>query len=250
MSEQWKVFALRAGCSEIDHSMATYLERIGEPLVIPHTMFALVRGSETAVVDTSFQSAEAVNAAYPQKIWRDQREHPLELLKELGVRSDSVGLVVCTHLHYDHRGCNALFANARVLVQRRELEYALNPTAKVMEREFFSPKGGFSPPFDPRRLELLDGDARIAPGLSLRTLPGYTPGSQGEVVETRDGAVGLAGDLVMVQENFDAEQPVGLHTSVDAWYESLAKLKGRVDRVVPSHDMRVFTADEPIAEIA
>jgi N-acyl homoserine lactone hydrolase len=243
------VFALRAGRSEMDQSMATYLAGMGEPLVIPHTMFAVV-GRCNVVVDTSFESAEAVRAAYPQDIWRDEAEHPVSLLAQIGLTPADVDVVVCTHLHYDHCGCNKLFPGARVLAQRRELSYALNPTSKVMLKEFFSPAGGFVPPFDPARLELVDGDQEIRDGVSLVTLPGHTPGSQGVLVETAGGRLALAGDLVMVRENFEDEIPVGLHTDLDAWYQSVAKLRNLTDRVIPSHDMRVFETGDAVVEIA
>lgn len=246
----WKVFALRAGRSRIDRSMATYLEGIGVPLVIPHTMFILRRGRDTIAVDTSFSSTEEVQAAYPQEIWRQDDEHPRALLGEIGLELADVELVICTHLHYDHCGCNELFARARVLVQRRELEYALAPKAKLMEREFFSPSGGFTPPFDAARCEPVDGDLDLHGGLKLLWLPGHTPGSQGVLVPTDSGPLCLAGDLVMVRENFEQVMPVGLHTDVDAWYSSHAKLRTYTDHVVPSHDMRVFDGDQRIAELA
>lgn len=245
----WKVFALLAGRSKMDRSMATYLEGMGRPLVIPHTMFVLLRGHESVIVDTSFCSPEAVNSAYPQEIWRDADEHPLSLLAQLDLEPSGVELVICTHLHYDHCGCNRLFPDARVLVQRRELAYALNPIAKLMEREFFSPAGGFTPPFDAATLELVDGDTALGNGLELITLPGHTPGSQGVMVDTPGGPLCLAGDLIMVAENFDDELPVGLHTDLDAWYESHAKVRSRTDRVVPSHDLRLFSDGDPVAEI-
>lgn len=231
----------------MDHSMATYLENIGEELVIPHSMFALL-GPQTAVVDTSFDSPEAVSAAYPQEIWRAGEEHPLALLRSLGIEAEDVDVVVCTHLHYDHCGCNRLFPGATVIAQRRELEYALNPKSKLMQREFFSPAAGFEPPFDPAQFKLVDGDLDLGSGLLLMTLPGHTPGSQGVLVQTSQGPLALAGDLVMVRENFEQEIPVGLHTDVDAWYASVAKLKGLTDWVIPSHDMRVF-GEDAVAEI-
>lgn len=245
----WDVFALCAGRSRMDRSMATYLENMGEPLEIPHTMFVLV-GPEPVVVDTSFHSPELVKAVYPQDIWRDDAEHPRLLVAELGVTPDDVRLVVCTHLHYDHCGCNWLFPNARIVVQRREVEYARRPTAKLMWREFFSPAGGFRPPFDEAQLDPVEGDADLMDGLSVLSLPGHTPGSQGVLVRTREGLLGLPGDLVMVRENFDDEIPVGLHTSIDDWYLSLERLKRRTDWVVPFHDLRVFAGGERIVRIA
>ena len=69
-------------------------------------------------------------------------------------------------------------------------------------------------------------------------IAGAYSGSQGVVIATTRGPMCLAGDLVMVLENLTDEIPVGLHTNVDAWYRSLAKVKQITDWVVPSHDMR------------
>ena len=119
-----------------------------------------------------------------------------------------------------------------------------------MEREFFSPSGGFTPPFDPAQMDLLDGDTQLGDGLHLLHLPGHTPGSQGVAVTTERGVLGLLGDNVMVEENWAANIPVGLHTDLDAWYRSLARARGAVDRVVPSHDLRVFDGDQLVVQVA
>lgn len=239
---EWRVWALRAGRSQMDRSLATYLTGMGQPLIIPHTMFVLV-GEMTVVVDTSFSSVSEVRSAYPQEIWRADDEEPVVLLRELGISPLAVELVICTHLHYDHCGGNASFPNAQVIVQERELEYALAPTSQLMIREYFSPGWGFPATFDKDSLSLVRGDAEVSPGLRLLALPGHTPGSQGALVDTSHGVLALPGDLIMLYENFTETIPVGLHTDVDAWYSSCARLKAACDGVAPSHDMRLFGRD-------
>lgn len=245
----WKVWALRAGRSAMDRSFATYLQGMGKELVIPHTMFVL-QGPRLIVVDTSFESVDAVKSAYPQEVWRDADEEPLALLAQLDIQPDDVPLVVCTHLHYDHCGSNRLFSRARVIAQRRELEYARDPIADIMDREFFSPGAGFTPPYDPNQFALIDGDLDLGDGLQIVLIPGHTPGLQGVIVPTARGRVGLLGDHVMVHENWRDNVPVGLHTDLDGWYRSMGRVRNLVDDVVPSHDMRVFGSDSPIAEVA
>jgi N-acyl homoserine lactone hydrolase len=244
----WRVWALLAGRSEMDQSMATYTEGMGQALIIPHTMF-LLKGPATVIVDTSFESPEAVSSAYPQRIWRDPGEEPLELLRQLDVTPDQVSLVVCTHLHYDHCGTNRQFARARILAQRVELAYALDPVAHLMRREYFAPTAGFTPPYDPDQLELLDGDTDLGDGLAVLHLPGHTPGSQGLMVDTSRGRLALPGDQIMVRENYDQGIPVGLHTDLDAWYLSLEKLRHQTAWVAPSHDLRLFSPGSRIQEL-
>lgn len=245
---EWRVWALRAGRSQMDRSVATYLTGMGEPLVIPHTMFVLV-GDSTVVVDTSFSSAAEVSAAYPQQIWRDAEEEPVCLLTHLGISPAAVEVVICTHLHYDHCGGNAAFPNASIIVQELELEYAMAPISEVMVREYFTPGRGFPATFDKESLTLVHGDVEVRRGLRLLALPGHTPGSQGVLVDTRHGVLALPGDLIMLYDNFTDLSPVGLHTDVDAWYRSHSRLKDLCDGFVPSHDMRVFAGGSPVVEV-
>ncbi len=244
----WRLWALCAGRSRIDQSVATYLEGMGVPLEIPHSMFVL-RGPITVVVDTSFKSPSVIRKHYPQEVWRVASEDPRAMLAAIGVEPADVDVVVCTHLHYDHCGGNALFSNARILAQRREIDYARCPTSTLMEREYFSAGAGFPSQCDLDDLTPVDGDLQVASGLRLVTLPGHTPGSQGLIVDTAQGPIALAGDLVMVRENFTEGIPVGLHTDLDAWYSSYRKLRAITDQVIPSHDMRVFTSDDPTVEL-
>ena len=122
----WQLWALRAGRSRMDQSVATYLEGMGIPLEIPHSMFVL-RGPLTVVVDTSFKSPFVIRKHYPQDLWRVASEDPRATLAAIGVEPADVDVVVCTHLHYDHCGGNALFSNARILAQQREIDVCALP---------------------------------------------------------------------------------------------------------------------------
>ena len=89
-----------------------------------------------------------------------------------------IGLVINTHLHFDHCGQNAVFAHAPCYVQRAELA-----RAERESRELYDWFG-----FANARFELLDGDAEILPGLSVLATPGHTAGHQCVLVRTGDGA--------------------------------------------------------------
>lgn len=125
---------------------------------------------------------------------------PSTLEAALGARGLSPGdihVVFNTHLHFDHAGGNTrldesgralpVFPNARYLVQRREFEDAR--AANERNRASYLPDN-WEPLFEEGRLELLDGEAEIAPGLRAFPLPGHTRGHQGLLVEG-DGRRGL-----------------------------------------------------------
>src|ERR1700751_550398 len=52
-------------------------------------------------------------------------------LKAIGLGPDDIDVVVCSHLHTDHCGCNAFFRKATVMAHKRELEAARSADAAM-----------------------------------------------------------------------------------------------------------------------
>jgi len=92
--------------------------------------------------------------------------------------------VILTHLHFDHTGGSTVredgevipaFPNATYYVQKRQWEWARNPTEK---------DGGsfigenFQPLMEHGVVELLDGETELFPGLEIKTRDGHTTGQQ------------------------------------------------------------------------
>ena len=96
--------------------------------------------------------------------WRVVNRTVADALAELDMTPGDIGLVVNTHLHFDHCGQNAVFRHAPCYVQRAELARA--------ERESRDLYDWFG--FANARFELLDGDTEILPGLSVLATPGHT----------------------------------------------------------------------------
>ena len=115
-------------------------------------------------------------------------------LPRLGLGTDDVDLVICSHLHFDHCGCNTLFPKATVLCHAAELAAAKGPDAEK--------QGYFALDWDHRgRFQTIDaahdvfGDGR----LTLLPVPGHTVGTLAlHVVLERDGQFLLASDAVPV----------------------------------------------------
>jgi glyoxylase-like metal-dependent hydrolase (beta-lactamase superfamily II) len=197
--------------------------------------------SRTFVIDTGFNQAAAV---------RRQREFlrsPAEGLRLLGVDADTVQDVILTHLHYDHVGNFDLFPRARFHLQDRELAYA---TGRYMAMPFFSyayeleevvamVRNTYA-----GRVEFHDGDADIAPGISLHLLGGHTKGLQAVRLWTRVGWLVLASDGSHYYANMGEGRPFPVVASVtemvDGWRRVRA-LAGNEQHVVPGHDPLVMT---------
>jgi glyoxylase-like metal-dependent hydrolase (beta-lactamase superfamily II) len=128
------------------------------------------------------------------------QENVLTGLQQLGFDPEDVDLVISSHLHPDHCGCNAFFANATILCHRKELEAARKPEvekAGYLEVEW---KHGQIETIDGQRD--LFGDDRLI----LIPLSGHTPGTTGALVTLdRSSQFLLASDTVSLRATLDRD---------------------------------------------
>ena len=152
--------------------------------------------------------------------WRVVNRTVADALADLDMTPGDIGLVINTHLHFDHCGQNAVFPHAACYVQRAELQRA--------ERESPELYAWFD--FMNARFELLDGDAEVLPGLSVIATPGHTAGHQSALVQSADDAGDLLiGDAAYTPRQYAgppaAELPAGQASDPQAWRASLERIR-------------------------
>jgi len=131
-----------------------------------------------------------------------------ESLRDLGLEFSDITMVIPSHLHFDHAGGMTLakdgnvvpaFPNARYIVQEREYQEWKNTNERT--------RGGYRSVYtdvikDAGRLELLDGETEVIPGIRCIPSPGHTEGHQCVLVESGDGmAVLFTGDVAPTRYN-------------------------------------------------
>ncbi|WP_224402511.1 N-acyl homoserine lactonase family protein [Pseudonocardia sp. ICBG1034] len=168
---------------------------------------------------------------------------PHVLLGEVGVDPAEVDTVVLTHLHYDHTGTVARYPNARFVLQRDELDYWTGPWAKRLTREQWLCSavdlGFLTDPSTTGRVDLVDGDVELAPGLSVHRVGGHTAGMQIVRVATAAGPVVLASDAAHFAENIELDRAFPIVNSVPhahAAFDRALELADSPYLVVPGHD--------------
>lgn len=159
-----------------------------------------------------------------------------------------LSLVVISHLHLDHSGGIPLLAEAGVPValQQAEMDFARSGRAVFAE--------GFRAPdwSDPRtKWHLLDGDADLAPGVSVLSTPGHTPGHSSLRVDLpRSGSWVFAGDAADLGQNLLDRVPCGYcaggpedeEAAERSLHRLLAESADADARLVPGHDQLVLNA--------
>jgi N-acyl homoserine lactone hydrolase len=94
----------------------------------------------------------------------------LEQLATIGLQPGNIDTVISTHYDFDHSGNHGAFTNATYFVQRAHYEDAPgNPRYALTQTEWDQPK---------ERIQLVDGDMTLLPGLDLIETSGHVPGHQ------------------------------------------------------------------------
>jgi len=158
-------------------------------------------------------------------------------LSALGLCPEDVDIVVNSHFHPDHCGCNAFFRNAEIIVHQQELAAARAPDSAL--RGYIPCEWAHPMPMRSIGAEHdLFGDGRIV----LVPLPGHTPGTVAALVALdRSGAFLLASDAVSLRACLDRDIVPRNTWNADAFVDSLREIR-RIEKagatVVCGHDAR------------
>lgn len=224
--------------------MGTHLssENPGEISELPSIVWLLkADDGRNILVDAGPSKDVQRDCVYHGYVARSEEQQLEAALRRHKVDINHIDLVILTHLHWDHCLGVEDIPNARLVVQRTELQYAIAPIR--LEMGSFDLTDTSKPPLFLRchqRFRIVDGYCRLEEGLELVPLPGHSPGSQGVLVQTHNGKYLIAGDLVDSYHNLEKSAPTGVYTSLRDFEESLARARNIGATILPSHDYSVF----------
>ena len=210
------------------------------PMPIDYYVWVIRNDARTIVVDTGFDHDEAGRRG------RKLDRLPREGLAMLGIEAETVEDVIITHLHHDHAGTLDDFPKARFHLQETEmgyvtgacmchealrLPYSVEHVCQMVQRVYSG------------RVRFADGDAAVAPGVTVHMLGGHSKGIQCVRVETARGPVVLALDTAHFYENVEQGKPFIITHDVEATlrgYDRLRALAAGPLHIVPGHDPLVL----------
>jgi glyoxylase-like metal-dependent hydrolase (beta-lactamase superfamily II) len=124
-------------------------------------------------------------------------------IRAAGHRPEDVSLVINTHLHFDHAGGNTYrdadgairpsMPNARYVVQRGEHHFATHLNERTAASYFAH---NFEPIREAGRLDMVEGEREIVPGITVVPTPGHVPFHQSVLLRSRGDTALYLGDLV------------------------------------------------------
>ncbi len=172
----------------------------------------LVRdGKQTVLIETGIGSklSEKSQAIHKNQVLL------MKSFEEAGVAPEEIDIVINTHLHFDHCGWNtyyrdgkavATFPRAKYYAQKGEVEHA----HEQHERDRVSyMTDNYDPLIESGQMTLLDGDAEIAPGISVRVFPGHTRDLQAVLVQSGGATLAYPSDLIPTTNHLDPTWVLG-----------------------------------------
>jgi N-acyl homoserine lactone hydrolase len=223
-----KMHVLSGGRLRVRKSMYDANAPRGETMDVPVSCILLRHNQGNVLFDTGCHPAAAENAeahwgglAKIMKPVMPPNDNVITALGGVGLSCDDIDVVLCSHLHADHCGCNTFFKRATFVVHAKEVEAARAPNAEAA--------GYIASEWEqPAPMEMIDGqrdlfgDGRIV----LLPLPGHTPGTTGALAMLdRSGAFLLASDTVSLRSTLDTGIIPRNTWNAEALEKSLAEVR-------------------------
>ncbi len=218
----------------LDKGYMTYLVGHGTEITLGVYIWLIEGTEKNVLIDTGASGEFIRSTGFPGIDVQTQEE----ALKKVGLTPEDIDYVIITHLHGDHAADAKKYKNATFVVQKDELEYAKNPHPMHT--------GWFAVPPKEMKLEVVDGDKEIVPGVKVIKTPGHTPGGQSVLIDTDKGKVCLSG-MCTILENFYPPEPMkemgiraiapALHTDALQAFDNVIKILEMADIVIAPHDI-------------
>jgi glyoxylase-like metal-dependent hydrolase (beta-lactamase superfamily II) len=242
-----KVFALH--CGTLTAPMAAFVEGEAGEATVPVPAYLIDHPKGLVVVDTGMpplmrsDPAKAVGG-FLASVFMPRYAPGQGLTEQIeiaGYDPAHVTEIVNTHLHFDHGGGNALLPNARVVVQKRELD------AAAAEKAAADGSYVMRHALDGRDVLGVDGthdlfgDGRIV----LMPTYGHTAGHQSVKLACEGGETVLAGDCCYFHRTLTDGKLPGFAHDADGQRAAIARLKAMQDRgvrIIPGHDAGVLAS--------
>lgn len=237
------------------------LYRQGETLYFPHSFLYVSGGGHKIVIDAGINFAQASKQKLAEHFQIQNAATPREALAGIGVDIADIDSVIVTHAHFDHIGGISDYPNAKIYIQRAEVDDWMRVLSLGSEFSVLRAAIDSTDFFDllqiacEGRLVMLDGEIQdLFPGIHIWVeRNGHSFASQLALIENSDGSSYIyVGDVVYSSDNLtgvpgaehfipNTSWSVGGPAVVFGTYRRIMDyVDGDVDRVIIPHDYQMW----------
>ncbi len=229
--QEYTIHPLVVGANETDQGVMTYLRDYGKRIWIPIYVFCVKGSEKNILVDTGleqFMVPDEVGKTYGFDVLEFE-----DALATVGLKPEGVDVIIHTHLHNDHCENDYKCPNAKVYVQKAEMDFFRDP--HPIDHRYYPDV------LDGVNVMEVQGDVNILEGIDVIFSPGHTVGGQSVAINTREGKAIITG-FCCNDKNFPDTGPAitpGVHINAVQAYDSAQKIKEMADILIPLHDLSI-----------
>lgn len=207
------------------HSVAPYLKNVPDKKIpLPVFTYLIEGGPKPILVDTGMAWTDRADKYHHPGSWQPEGYAIHEQLAKIGYKPEDIGIVLLTHMHWDHIFYMEKFTNARFIAHKREYAFALDPIP-LYYKSYEHPALGVTRPFEGIKIETVTGETEIVPGVRVFESFGHSPGHMSVEIDTAAGSYICAGDSIFVMNNinpvpelhYNITPPGRFYNIVEAW---------------------------------
>ena len=152
-------------------------------------------------------------------------------LREKGLETDDIDIVILTHMHWDHCQNTDLFTKARVLVNPTEIDYARAPNKWDL-----AVAAGMADMMRNMKVDTVSEGDKVVDGVTIIETPGHTKGHMSILADIDGEKVLLAGDAMPESGSIARGLPYNVFWDVSDAQESVEKMVAASNVFYPGHD--------------
>lgn len=232
------IHPLDLGQAETDTSFLVWGRTPGTRMRVPVLGYVILGAGDPIVVDTGGPRGHLEKGFHVFD--RGAQQTLAAALARHYLAVEDVATLVITHLHSDHTGEIDALPNARIVLQRQELQYAAAPyyPATMFNRQDIAKLVG--PLFD--RVDPIEGVHDLTDGVRIVWTGGHSPGHQQVEVELDSGLAIITGDnAYLIDPSVTEGVPPGYVTSIPETIRALTAIKRSARHILPMHEPTILT---------
>lgn len=234
-TSELKVYAVKYGISVFPRRFIFHGDNSSEKLPFTWLFYYIEYNDRKILVDTGFNNEKLVKMFEISDF-----RNPVEILKENGITPESITDVIITHSHFDHIGTLNSYTNARIIINKNELNSFMSGKGLEEVRNFLK---------DNSKIYTFDESISLFDFFRIQRVGGHTEGSSVIFFKYKNAEYCLTGDEVYQDKNITEQKGSGSALNSKKNISFIKELNKSGARPLIFHDSRYYNETERMIRV-